>query len=166
MKCCGFSPACITGAGVMSASWTPTPLQTAFTWPTLASRTTNLPRGSARASVSEVLTLTCLRSEEIAQPPEESCLFAALAHTGRRMSDLSVSAARSRLDDVVDDACANHEYLPDSLGSSRGCGDRRRGSGVPLSGCRRIEAADAARAEIAERGTIPWNEVKAERGLA
>ena len=27
-----------------------------------------------------------------------------------------------------------------------------------------IEAADAARAEIAEHGTIPWNEVKADLG--
>ena len=29
-----------------------------------------------------------------------------------------------------------------------------------------IEAADAARAEIAEHGTIPWDEVKADLGLA
>lgn len=29
-----------------------------------------------------------------------------------------------------------------------------------------IEAADAARAEIAEHGTIPWGEVKAGLGLA
>ena len=29
-----------------------------------------------------------------------------------------------------------------------------------------IETADAARAEIAEHGTIPWDEVKADLGLA
>ena len=29
-----------------------------------------------------------------------------------------------------------------------------------------IEAADAARAEIAKHGTIPWGEVKADPGLA
>jgi hypothetical protein len=29
-----------------------------------------------------------------------------------------------------------------------------------------IEAAEAARAEIAEHGTIPWDEVKADLGLA
>jgi hypothetical protein len=29
-----------------------------------------------------------------------------------------------------------------------------------------VEAADAARAEIAEHGTIPWDEVKADLGLA
>ena len=37
--------------------------------PTLASRTTSLPRVPARASVSEVMTPTCLRSEESAQIP-------------------------------------------------------------------------------------------------
>jgi len=34
-----------------------------------ASRTTSLPRLPARASVSEVMTLKCLRSEETAQHP-------------------------------------------------------------------------------------------------
>ena len=50
----------------MSALWTPTPHQTSSLRPVLASRTTSLPWVPARAGVSEVMTLTCLRSEETA----------------------------------------------------------------------------------------------------
>ena len=86
------------------------------------------------------------------------------------MPDLFVSAARSRLEDVVDDACASHEpvFLT--------CRGRRVAAVVDVEDLERftqaaedladIEAADAARAEIAEHGTIPWDEVKADLGLA
>ena len=86
------------------------------------------------------------------------------------MPDLPVSAARSRLDDVVDDACASHEpvFLT--------CRGRRVAAVIDADDLEcltqaaedlaDIEAADAARAEIAEHGTIPWDEVKADLGLA
>ena len=86
------------------------------------------------------------------------------------MPDLFVSAARSRLEDVVDDACASHEpvFLT--------CRGRHVAAVVDVEDLDRltqaaedladIEAADAARAEIAEHGTIPWDEVKADLGLA
>lgn len=86
------------------------------------------------------------------------------------MPDLPVSAARSRLDDVVDDACASHEPV---FLTRRG---RRVAAVIAAEDLERltraaenladIEAADAARAEIAEHGTIPWEEVKADLGLA
>ena len=81
------------------------------------------------------------------------------------MSDLPVSVARSRLDDVVDDARASHEPV---FLTRRG---RRVAAVIDADDLERliqaaedladIEAADAARAEIAEYGTIPWDEVKA-----
>ena len=71
LECCGFSPAHIAGAGLMSASWTPTPHQAASKWPTPASSTTNPPRIHARASTSEVRrqhrrsgSLCCLMTSE------------------------------------------------------------------------------------------------------
>ena len=86
------------------------------------------------------------------------------------MPDLSVSAARNRIDDVVDDACASHEPVFLTL---RG---RRVAAVIDVEDLERltqvaedpadVEAADAARAEIAEHGTIPWDEVKADLGLA
>ncbi|WP_244936100.1 type II toxin-antitoxin system Phd/YefM family antitoxin [Actinomyces johnsonii] len=81
------------------------------------------------------------------------------------MSDLPVSVARSRLDDAVDDARASHEPV---FLTRRG---RRVAAVIDADDLKRltqvaedladIEAADAARAEIAEHGTIPWGEVKA-----
>ncbi|VEI16617.1 type II toxin-antitoxin system Phd/YefM family antitoxin [Actinomyces viscosus] len=86
------------------------------------------------------------------------------------MPDLPVFAARSRLDDVVNDACASHEpvFLT--------CRGRRVAAVIGADDLERltqaaedladIEAADDARAEIAEHGTIPWDEVKASLGPA
>ena len=70
------------------------------------------------------------------------------------MPDLPVSVACNRLDEIVDDARARHE--PVFL--------TRRGR--PVEDLADIEAADAARAEIAEHSTIPWDEVKADLRLA
>ena len=86
------------------------------------------------------------------------------------MLDLSVSVARSRLDEIVDDVRARHEPV---FLTRRG---HRVAAVVDVEDLERltqaaedladIEAADAARAEIAEHGTIPWDEVKADLGLA
>ena len=84
------------------------------------------------------------------------------------MLDLSVSVARSRLDEIVDDVRARHEPV---FLTRRG---RRVAAVIDADDLERltqaaedladIEAADAARAEIAEHGTIPWDEVKAGLG--
>ena len=86
------------------------------------------------------------------------------------MPDLPVSVACNRLDDIVDDVCARHEpvFLT--------CRGRRMAAVIDAEDLERltqaaedladIEAAEAARAEIAEHGTIPWDEVKADLGLA
>lgn len=86
------------------------------------------------------------------------------------MSDVSVTAARSRLSDVIDDARVHH--IPVFL-TRRG---RRVAAVIGAEDLERmikaaedladIEAAQAARADIAEHGTVPWDEVKAELGLA
>lgn len=88
-------------------------------------------------------------------------------HTGV-MLDLPVSVARSQLDEIVDDVCARHEPV---FLTRQG---RRVAAVIDADDLERltqaaedlpdIEAADAARAEIAEHGTIPWNEVKADLG--
>ena len=84
------------------------------------------------------------------------------------MPDLPVSVARSRLDEIVDDARARHEPV---FLTRRG---RRVAAVIDADDLERltqaaedladIEAADAARAEIAEHGTIPWEEVTADLG--
>ena len=84
------------------------------------------------------------------------------------MPDLPVSVARSRLDEIVDDARARHEPV---FLTRRG---RRVAAVIDVEDLERltqaaedladIEAADASRAEIAEHGTIPWDEVKADFG--
>ena len=84
------------------------------------------------------------------------------------MLDLPVSVARSRLDDVVDDARASHEPV---FLTRRG---RRVAAVIDVEDLERLtqaaedladlEAADAARAEVSEHGTIPWEEVKAGLG--
>lgn len=86
------------------------------------------------------------------------------------MLDLPVSVARSRLDEIVDDVCAEHEPV---FLTRRGC---RLAAVIDVEDLERLtqaaenladlEAADAARAEIAEHGTIPWDEVKTDLGLA
>ncbi|WP_231367262.1 type II toxin-antitoxin system Phd/YefM family antitoxin [Schaalia sp. ZJ405] len=86
------------------------------------------------------------------------------------MNDVSVTDARSRLADVINDARVRH--TPVFL--------TRRGHRVAAvidaedlellmeraQDLADIEAAEAARAEITENGTVPWDEVKAEFGLA
>ena len=84
------------------------------------------------------------------------------------MRDLPVSVARSRLDEIVDDVRARHEPV---FLTRRG---RRVAAVIDTDDLERLtqaaedladlEAAEAARAEIAEHGTIPWNEVKADLG--
>ena len=86
------------------------------------------------------------------------------------MADMSVSAARSRLADVIDDARVHHAPV---VLTRRG---RRVAAVIDAEDLERltqaaedladIEAARAARAEVAEHGTIPWDEVKADLGLA
>ena len=84
------------------------------------------------------------------------------------MLDLPVSVACSQLDEIVDDASARHEPV---FLTRRG---RRVAAVIDADDLERLtqaaedltdlEAAEAVRAEIAERGTIPWNEVKAYLG--
>ena len=84
------------------------------------------------------------------------------------MFDLPITVARSRLDEIVDDVRANHEPV---FLTRRG---RRVAAVIDADDLERVtqaaedltdlEVAEAARAEIAEHGTIPWNEVKADLG--
>ncbi|MEZ7788272.1 type II toxin-antitoxin system Phd/YefM family antitoxin [Actinomyces naeslundii] len=84
------------------------------------------------------------------------------------MLDLPVSVACNRLDEIVDNARARHEPV---FLTRRG---RRVAAVIDTDDLERLtqaaedladlEAAEAARAEIAEHGTIPWNEVKADLG--
>ena len=81
------------------------------------------------------------------------------------MTEMTVTAARNKLADVIDDARVTH--VPVFL-TRRG---RRVAAVIDADDLERltqaaedladIEAADAARAEIAEQGTIAWEEVKA-----
>ena len=85
------------------------------------------------------------------------------------MLDLPVSVACSQLDEIVDDVRARHEPV---FLTRRGC---RVAAVIDADDLERltqvaeiladIEAADAARAEIAKHGTISWNEVKAGLGI-
>lgn len=84
------------------------------------------------------------------------------------MLDLPVTVARSRLDEIVDDVRARHEPV---FLTRRGC---RVAAVIDADDLERltqaaedladIEAADDARAEIAEHGTISWDEVKTDLG--
>ena len=86
------------------------------------------------------------------------------------MLDLPVAVARSWLDEVVAGVRARHEAVFLTL---RGC---RVAAVIDADDLERliqaaedladIEAADVARAEIAEHGTIPWDELNADLGLA
>ena len=81
---------------------------------------------------------------------------------------MPVSVACNRLDEIVDNARARHEPV---FLTRRG---RRVAAVIDTDDLERLtqaaedladlEAAEAARAEIAEHGTIPWNEVKADLG--
>mgnify|MGYP000845829645 CR=1 FL=1 len=86
------------------------------------------------------------------------------------MADMSVSAARSRLADVINDARVHHAPVFLTRRGRRVVAvidaedlERLTQAAEDLAG---IEAARAARAEVAEHGTIPWDEVKADLGLA
>lgn len=86
------------------------------------------------------------------------------------MAELTVSDARARLADVVDTARVQHApvYL-----TRRG---RRVAAVIDVDDLARlieaaedladIEAARDAHTEIAEHGTIPWEQVKADLGMA
>lgn len=86
------------------------------------------------------------------------------------MLDLPVSVACNRLDEIVDDIRARHEPVFLTRGG------RRVAAVIDVEDLERLtqaaedladmEVADAARTEIAEHGTIPWDEVKADLGLA
>ena len=90
-------------------------------------------------------------------------------HTGV-MLDLPVSIACNCLDEIVDNARTRREPV---FLTRRG---RRVAAAIDADDLERltqaaedladIEAADAARAEIAKHGTISWDEVKAGLGLA
>ena len=84
------------------------------------------------------------------------------------MTEMTVTAARNKLADVIDDARVTH--APVFL-TRRGC---RVAAVIDADDLERltqaaedladIEAADDARVEIAKHGTIPWGEVKADLG--
>ena len=85
------------------------------------------------------------------------------------MRDLPVSVACSRLDEIVDDVRARHKPV---FLTRRG---RRVAAVIDAGDLERLtraaedladlEAADVARAEIAEHGTISWDGVKAGVGV-
>lgn len=85
------------------------------------------------------------------------------------MTDMSVSAARSRLADVIDDARVHHAPVFLTRRGRRVAAvidaedlDRLLGAAEDLAD---IEAARAARAEVSAQGSIPWDRVKADLGL-
>jgi len=94
---------------------------------------------------------------------------ALLAHT-RDMTELTVSDARARLADVVDEARVRHDPIYLTRRGQRIAAvidaddlDRLIEAAEDLAD---IQAARAARAEIADDGAIPWEQVKADLGLA
>ena len=85
------------------------------------------------------------------------------------MTDMSVSAARSRLADVINDARVHHAPVFLTRRGRRVAAvidaedlDRLLGAAEDLAD---IEAARAARAEVSAQGSIPWDRVKADLGL-
>jgi len=88
------------------------------------------------------------------------------------MAEMTVTEARARLADVVDEARVAHDPV---FLTRRG---RRVAAVIDADDLERlieaaedledIRAADAARAEVAESGAppIPWDQVKADLGLA
>ena len=86
------------------------------------------------------------------------------------MFDLPVSVACSQLDEIVDDASARHEPVFLTRRGRRvaaviDADDHLERLTQAAEDLADIEAADAARAEIAERGTIPWEELTAGLGI-
>lgn len=86
------------------------------------------------------------------------------------MTEISVSEARARLADVVDEARVRHDPV---FLTRRG---QRVAAVIDAADLERlleaaedladIEAARMAREESATEGTIPWDQVKADLGLA
>jgi antitoxin Phd len=102
------------------------------------------------------------------------CHFVRYGYFGNRiaaMSEMTVSEARARLADVVDEARVAHDPV---FLTRRG---RRVAAVIDADDLQRlieaaedladIEAARAARAEMADSGeaAIPWEQVKADLGL-
>ena len=86
------------------------------------------------------------------------------------MTELTVSAARARLADVVDEARVRHDPVYLTRRGQRVAAvidaddlDRLLEAAEDLAD---IRAARAARAEIETEGNIPWDVVKADLGLA
>ena len=86
------------------------------------------------------------------------------------MSELTVSDARARLADVVDEARVRHDPVYLTRRGQRVAAvidaddlDRLIDAAEDLAD---IEAARAARVEIDAEGTIPWEQVKADLGIA
>ncbi|WP_068427060.1 type II toxin-antitoxin system Phd/YefM family antitoxin [Piscicoccus intestinalis] len=86
------------------------------------------------------------------------------------MTKVTVSDARARLADVVDEARVRHDPVYLTRRGQRIAAvidaddlDRLIAAAEDLAD---IEAARAARAVIADQGAIPWEQVKADVGLA
>ena len=87
----------------------------------------------------------------------------------RFMTELSVTDARARLADVVDEARVRHDPIYLTRRGQRVAAvidaddlDRLLEAAEDLAD---LEAARMARAEIADGGTIPWEQVKTDLGL-
>ena len=101
----------------------------------------------------------------------EMYIYAVSAHMIEVMSEMTVSDARARLADVVDAARVGHDPVYLTRRGQRVAAviasedlDRLIAAAEDLAD---IEAARAARAEIAEgEPAIPWEQVKADLGLA
>ena len=85
------------------------------------------------------------------------------------MTELTVTAARARLADVVDEARVRHSPVFLTRRGQRVAAvidaedlDRLLEAAEDLAD---IEAARAARAEVSAQGSIPWDRVKADLGL-
>ena len=84
------------------------------------------------------------------------------------MTEMTVTAARNKLADVIDDARVTHAPVFLTRRGSRVAAvidaddlERLTQAAEDLAD---MEAADAARTEIAKHGTIPWEDVKADLG--
>ena len=88
------------------------------------------------------------------------------------MAEMTVTEARARLADVVDEARVAHDPVFLTRRGRRVAAvidaDDLEGLIEAAEDLEDIRAADAARAEVAESGAlpIPWDQVKADLGLA
>jgi prevent-host-death family protein len=96
--------------------------------------------------------------------------ISAIAAYFEGMTELTVTDARARLADVVDEARVRHHPVYLTRRGQRVAAvidaddlDQLIAAAEDLAD---IEAARAARAEIADEGIIPWEQVKADLGLA